>query len=151
MKHKVLLITTLAIGLAAAPAAFADGDHAATKGASKFGKDSAVTAFEPEEGFKMSETALSSLGVRFRKLDGASLWSIPKDALVRIKHVSGVYRRVEGWISFVLVETHGKNNSQVTIRSEDLQPGDEVAIDGATFLRMTEADLNADTVDSCSH
>jgi hypothetical protein len=147
MKH-VYWIITLMTAISAASIAHADGDEAAK---SKFGKDSAVTAFDSEEGFKMNETALSSLGVQFRKLEGSGAWSIPKDALVRIKHVTGVYRRVEGWISFVLVETPGKSNGQVTIRSEDLQAGDEVAVEGASFLRMTEADLNADTVDSCAH
>lgn len=130
---------------------WADGDHAAPKGVSRFSEKSAVTAFDPEEGFKMSDAALQNLGVRFAKIEGQAPWSVSKDALVRIKHTSGVYRRVESWISFVLVEVTAKKDGSVMIRSEDLQAGDEVAVEGASFLRMTEADLNADTVDSCAH
>lgn len=143
----VLSLMTLFVG---GVWAWADGDHAAPKGVSRFGENSAVTAFDPEEGFKMKPAALDSLGVQFKKLEGSGPWNVPKAALVHIKHASGVYRRFEGWISFVLVQGATKGGA-TTVQSEDLQPGDEIAVEGASFLRMTEADLNADTVDSCSH
>lgn len=129
--------------------ALADGDHAAPKGVSRFGENSAVTAFDAEEGFKMSPSSLQTLGVRFAKLEGQGPWAVSKNALVHIKHTSGVYRRVDGWITFVLVQAATKNGA-LKIESEDLQSGDEVAVEGAAFLRMTEADLNSDTVDGCA-
>ncbi len=134
-----------------APSARASGDHSAPKQEFKAAKHSAVTAFDPEEGFKMSEKALQSLGIKFARLDGKNPLSIPKSALVRIKHVTGVYRRAEGWISFVLVDASSAAGATSLVRSEDLETGDEVAVEGAAFLRLTEADLNADTVDGCAH
>lgn len=150
MKYKTINFYLAAL-LTITASAWADGDHAAPKSTSRFSEKSAVTAFDPEEGFKMSDAALQTLGVRFAKIDGHGSWTVSKNALVWIKHTSGVYRRFENWISFILVEVVSKKDGSVTIRSEDLQAGDEVAVEGASFLRMTEADLNADTVDSCSH
>lgn len=146
-----LISLFLILSVLSAPSLRADGDHAAPKKEAKFSETSAVSAFDPEAGFQLKEAALSSLGVRFQALNDALVWQVPQAALVRIKHVTGVYRRAEGWISFVLVEAQGRSAGSVTIRSEDLQAGDEIAVEGAPFLRMTEADLNADTVDSCSH
>lgn len=130
---------------------WASGDSTTLKVGSRFGEKSAVTDFNPEEGFKMSADSLQTLGVRFKKLEEKEPWTISKDAVVRIKHTSGVYRRFEGWISFVIVKSTSKKEGVISIQSEDLQPGDEIAVEGALFLRMTEADLNSDTVDSCSH
>lgn len=147
---KVFILVIYALGLSGT-VALADGDHAAPKGGPRLNEKSAVIAFDPEEGFKMSNRAFATLGIQFKKIEGASPWSVSEKALVRIKHTSGVYRRYQDWISFVIVQVSGKKNGNVLIHSEDLQPGDEIAFEGASFLRLTEADLNADTVDSCSH
>ncbi|MCM2279017.1 MAG: hypothetical protein NDJ89_13155 [Oligoflexia bacterium] len=124
-----------------------------TASAAAWGADTkkAVTDFNPEEGFKMSERALQGLGVKFAKLEGRSPWLLPAEALVRIKHSTGVYRRYEGWISLALVTVAAKSQKGLRVTSEDLQEGDEVAVTGGSFLRMTDADLNSDTVDSCAH
>lgn len=114
-------------------------------------KGGAVTAFSKEDGFKLSNKAVSNLGVTFNALKGAGPWMIPKSALVRIKHSTGVYRKWDGWITMVLVKVLNQTNETVTIKSIDLQAQDEVAITGIPFLRMTEADLNSDTVDACAH
>jgi len=118
---------------------------------SKFGQHMAVTAFDPEDGFKLSERAVDSLKVKFIRLTQNGQWRIPKSALVYIKNSIGVYRRYQGWIALVLVKKIAFEKDWVVVLSEDLLRGDDVAISGTTFLRMTELDLNADTVDTCSH
>jgi hypothetical protein len=143
---QVLIVASAVLAMSLASYVFAEEEKAA-----KLKEGSAVTAFDPQEGFKLTDSSLVSLGVRFKKISGGGPWSLPKSALVRIKHSSGVYRRTDGWIAFVLAESQGKGSAELTIRSEDLQDGDEVAVEGASFLRMTEADLNSDTVDSCAH
>ena len=112
---------------------------------------SAVTAFNKEDGFKLSEKALKNLEVTFRKISGSGPWTVPKSSLVRIKHSSGVYRKWNGWITMVLVNVIAQSKDTITITSVDLQGQDEVAVTGVSFLRMTDADLNSDTVDSCAH
>ena len=114
-------------------------------------KGGAVMAFNKEDGFKLSNRAMSNLGVGFTNIKGNGPWILPKLALVKIKHSIGVYRRWDGWISMVLVNVVGQTKETVTIKSIDLEAQDEVAITGVPFLRMTEADLNSDTVDACSH
>ena len=114
-------------------------------------KGGAVSAFTKEDGFKLSDKAIANLGVTFTTIKGKSSWAVPKSALVRIKHSTGVYRKWDGWITMVLVKVLSKTKDTVTIKSVDLQNMDDVAITGVPFLRMTEADLNSDTVDACSH
>lgn len=114
-------------------------------------KGGAVTAFSKDDGFKLSDKAIKNLGVRFVKLTGSGPWTISKAALVRIKHSTGVYRKWDGWITMVLVKVLSQTKKTVKIKSVDLQDQDHVAVTGVSFLRMTEADLNSDTVDSCAH
>lgn len=144
MKFLIISILTFA------QVSFASGE--ATSGTTvEIKKGGAVTAFSEEDGFKLSRKALKNLEVTFKTVEGAGPWTIPKSSLVRIKHSTGVYRRWDGWITMVLVKVLSQNKDTVTIKSVDLQHQDEVAITGVPFLRMTDADLNSDTVDSCAH
>ena len=111
----------------------------------------AVTAFSKEDGFKLSDKAIKNLDVAFKSLKGSGPWEVPKSSLVRIKHATGVYRKWDGWITMVLVNVLSQTKDSVTIKSVDLQDEDQIAVSGVAFLRMTDADLNSDTVDSCAH
>ena len=111
----------------------------------------AVTEFSKEDGFKLSEQSLKRLGISFSALKTEGAWTVPIQAMVKLKHTMGVYRRFDGWIAYVLVKQVKKDGATVTITSEDLQKGDEVAISGTAFLRMIEVDLNTDTVDGCAN
>lgn len=119
--------------------------------AGQFGPGLAVTDFSKEDGYKMSDRALKKLGIGFKALQGKGPWSLPAEALVHIKQSTGVYRRYEGWITLVLVNVKSRKDGMVVLESIDLQAGDEVAVSGAIFLRMTDSDLNSETVDSCAH
>lgn len=114
-------------------------------------KGAAVTAFTKEDGFKLTKKAIISLDVKFISLASSKTWDVPKSSLVKIKNSTGVYRRYDGWITLVLVKVLKKKGELVTIKSVDLEEGDGVATSGVKFLRMTDADLNSDTVDACAH
>lgn len=109
-------------------------------------------ALKNEDGsFKLSEKSTRQMGINFQKITNSGPWILPHEALVKVKFTTGVYRRYEGDITFVIakvLKTEGKN---IVIESSDLEAGDEVATSGTNFLRLTEADLNSDTVDSCAH
>ena len=110
------------------------------------------SATKNEDGsFKLSEKSIQQLGVSFLKLLKMSPWVIPVESLVKIKFTSGVYRRYEGDITFVSVKILKNNGVHAFVESSDLEAGDEVAVTGTSFLRLTEADLNSGTVDSCAH
>lgn len=112
---------------------------------------SAVSQYNELDGFKITARAEKNLGVTFLKLEKEKSWEIPKSALLTIKHSNAVFRKWNGWITMVLVKVGEKKGKTVKIKSVDLQAGDEIAITGVPFLRMTEADLNSDTVDACAH
>lgn len=101
--------------------------------------------------FKLTEKSVSTLGITFLKLGTASPWKVPASALVKIKFTAGVYRRFKGDITYVIVKILKTDQNSVIIEAEDLEAGDEVATSGVGFLRLTEADLNSETVDNCAH
>lgn len=101
--------------------------------------------------FKISDKSLNVMGIKFIKLTGSGPWELPKDALVKIKFTQGVYRKYEGDITYVLVTAIKTDGQKIIIKSDDLETGDEVAVTGVNFLRLTEADLNSETVDNCAH
>lgn len=117
----------------------------------RFGPGKAVESFDKEEGFKISDKAANSLGVKFTPLANKGPWRVPAASIVHMKQSVAVYRRFEGWISMVLVKINSRENGFVEIQSADLEHGDEIAVSGVSFLRMTDADLNSGTVDSCAH
>jgi hypothetical protein len=145
-----LIILLMIISMNAFQATFASGEKESGTTV-EIKKGGAVTAFTKEDGFKLSDKAIKNLGVTFNTLSGTGPWMVPKSALVRIKHSTGVYRKWDGWITTVLVKVLNQTKETVTIKSVDLQDQDKVAITGVPFLRMTEADLNSDTVDNCAH
>lgn len=101
--------------------------------------------------FKLTEKSIKTMGIKFQNLNGKSPWLLPSNALVKIKFTQGVYRKIEEDITYVLVSVLKKDGNSVLVSSDDLMSGDEVAISGVHFLRLTEADLNSDTVDNCAH
>lgn len=129
---------------------FASGDHSGGEKA-EIKEGGAVTAFNEADGFKLSKKATQNLGIKFEKLSGSGPWIVPKSSLIYIKHSVGVYRKWDGWVTMVLVKELAKTDKTVTIQSIDLQADDQIAISGVNFLRMTDADLNSDTVDACAH
>jgi hypothetical protein len=117
----------------------------------KLKEGGAVTAFSKEDGFKLSNLAAEKLGVKFTSLNSNGPWKVPKESLIRIKYSTGVYRKWDGWITMVLVTVLSEGEDHYLIKSIDLQNEDEIAISAVSYLRMTEADLNSDTVDACAH
>lgn len=112
----------------------------------------APAGIKNEDGsFKVSDKSLNLMGIKFTKLQNAGPWELPKDALVKIKFTQGVYRKYEGDITYVLVTVLKTDAHRIVVKSDDLDIGDEVAVAGTNFLRLTESDLNSETVDSCAH
>ncbi|MFT6633554.1 MAG: hypothetical protein ACJAS4_003525 [Bacteriovoracaceae bacterium] len=130
--------------------AYASGDHSAG-GKVDLKPWSAITEHSELDGFKMTKKAQENLGVTFTSLSGIGPWKIPKTSLLKIKHSSAVFRRWDGWITIILVKVLEEGEDYFKISSVDLESNDEIAASGVQFLRMTEADLNSDTVDACSH
>ena len=110
-----------------------------------------VATLNEDGSFTLNKNSQQTLGIKFMRLNSTGPWLVPKESLVHVKFSKGVYRFYDGSITFVLVSTLKEEKDYVLISSSDLEAGDEIAIKGTSFLRLTEADLNSDTVDACAH
>lgn len=144
----IFLICSIFTGILFAQTA---GAEEAEETSARFGPGKAVEAFSKEDGFKLSAKAISSLGVQFTTLKGNGPWTVPAHSIVHFKQSTAVYRRYDGWLTMVLVKIVKEQVGTTVISSSDLEAGDEVATEGVSFLRLTDADLNSGTVDNCAH
>lgn len=93
---------------------------------SNVGPGKAVTAADPERGFKLSEAAVRRLGIKTQALRAGAM-AIPQDSIVHSREETGVYRVRDGW--FRLVDPR---------KPEALQPGDEIVVVGMGLVRVAE-------------
>ncbi len=123
---------------------FADGDEApaASNGAAKLLEDGEFTITEKSE---------KRLGLVWLTLKGNGPWQVPEEAIVKIKFTKAVYRKYEGKISLIILESLKKENGSSIIQSPDLADGDKIAIKGTKYIRLAELDISSGTVDSCAH
>jgi hypothetical protein len=108
--------------------------------AANVGPGKAVTAIDGER-FQMSEKALNTLKVRFAPWKS----EVPVAALVRIQDSTGIFQRSDGWISFEPVKVLRQSGGSAFIQSFHLKADAEIAVEGALFLRITEADLHSES------
>ena len=100
----------------------------------------AVYETSNEKGMKLTERALKNIEVKTTKATGSTQHSLSKESLVYFQDEIGVYRLRENWFKLVKIQVIKKGLSEVTIRSSELQNGDEIAIHGADLLRVSEMD-----------
>lgn len=106
--------------------------------ASNVGPDKGITEANEDKGVKLSPEALKNFEIKTQTLSGAGPWTVPASARLLALEESNLYRLRDGYfkrIDFVLIKS---NASQMTVRSEELQPGDEVVTGGIGFLRIAE-------------
>jgi len=102
------------------------------------GSGKAVTEASREKGIKLSEKALQVLGIQVRPIMGNSPFQIPAAALVYFQDEIGVYRFRGGFFTLIPVKILKKTESDITLMSGELRPGDGIAQKGVGFLRVAE-------------
>lgn len=105
----------------------------------RVGPGKAVEAIDKDGGFKLSARALKSIEVVLRTVEGPT-FEIPKEAIVYYGVKVGVYRRRNEMFRLVPVKIQKKATTTVTAHSEEVQAKDEIAIEGAALLRVSEMD-----------
>ena len=123
----------------------ADGDHSAPPTS-----DGAAKLLEDGD-FSLTPAAEKRLGIEWQALQGDGSWKVPLDSIVKIKFTKAVYRKFEGRITLVILESIKQEGKFAVIKSADLASGDQVATKGTKFLRLAEVDISSSTVDNCSH
>lgn len=111
-------------------------------------KNGAAKALEDGE-FSMTETAEKRMGIQWLTLQGKGPWKVPAEVVLRIKFTKAAYRKFEGRITLIVLESVKQEDNSVWIMSPDLESGDQIAIKGVKYLRLTELDLFQGAVDSC--
>jgi hypothetical protein len=109
---------------------------------SNIGPGFAVTEADHDQGFKLSEKALKTLGLEWKPVQNASAVTVPSSSLVFFKDETGVYRVRDGWIKLIEgeVEITGKSARFMPQDKTAFKSGDQIVTAGVPLLRVTELD-----------
>lgn len=103
----------------------------------------AVIAISKTEGFKLSEKAIQTLGVKtgIPTSFGQSVFEVPSESLVYSEFRVGIYRLREDWFKFIEVDRVHRLAPFSRVHTKEfnsLRSQDRVAIQGAPLLRVVE-------------
>lgn len=120
---------------------------------SEVGPDNAVTEADPEKGFKLSDPALKTMGIKTKPVLSHPISDLPKEAIVTFQAETGVYRLRDGWFKLIegKVNTNGMQFQFIPQGKEDIKVGDQIVIHGVSFLRVTELDTFSGSEEGDAH
>ena len=101
-------------------------------------KEKAVLEGSPERGIKLSEKAISRLGLNFFDIQSTGKIEVPNQGIVHSLSVEGVYRVRDGWFKFLIINPLRKDASTTTFQSSELAIGDRVVTLGSELVRVAE-------------
>lgn len=113
------------------------GGHEGHGSSKAIGKGKAIEEVDETKGFRMSEEAKETIGVKLRKPSESPL-VIPKDALVVSLDKRGIYRYRDGFFKMLPVKIEGEDKNTFTVAVNGLRDGDEIAVEGVGLLRVTD-------------
>jgi hypothetical protein len=105
------------------------------------GPGKAVVEASPVNGMRLSDAAVKTLGLTFQEIETTTIHHVPAQSIVYHQADIGIYRLREGWIKLVDVEIAKKSPTEVTIKTRELKPRDQIAVRGVSLLRVTELDV----------
>ncbi len=108
----------------------------------------AIEAAQMDKGFRLKERARQALAIQFTPVQAHEV-SVGAGGVVRFQDYIAVYRKRDGWIRMVEVEASPNSDGGLRFSSKDFQPGDEVANQGASALRIIDLDLWGPKADAC--
>lgn len=104
----------------------------------KVGPDKGIIQADEHEGFKLSAEALKNFDLKFIKVDERTVFSIPTSAIVYSGEEVNVFRVRDGFFKRIDFKTIRKTANEVTLSSEQLKGGDQIVVQGISFLRVAE-------------
>lgn len=105
------------------------------------GPGKAVLETLKEQGFRLSEKAKSTVGIKTIKL--TANFQIPGSALIHERGEFGVYIKKGEWFKYIEVEVEKPFATNVKIESSKIHIGDEIVILGVSLLRLAELNLSS--------
>lgn len=92
---------------------------------------------EPE-GFKLTPEAFKNFGVQLKQVSPGVVMTLSKKSIFFGLEERNLYRYRNGFFKRIDFKTHSKTKTEITVSSDDLQAGDQIATAGLGFLRIAE-------------
>ena len=102
------------------------------------GPDKGIVEASEDRGIKLSPEALKNFELKMTKLSGSSPWKLPLSARLLAGEEVNLYRHRDGFFKRIDFTAVASTSSEVTVRSSELNSGDEIVIGGIGFLRIAE-------------
>ena len=116
------------------------------------GPGKAILEANHEKGFRLSEGAFKTIGVKTAAIQaGTGSATVPRAALVFFQGEVGVYRVTDGWYKLIEVQIASRNKETAVVRSNELKSGDQVAITGVGLLRVADLDASGGNEEGHGH
>jgi len=121
-----------------------EDDHDHTDGESdeeegkNIGSTKGIVEFSKKDGFKLSPEALKNFDLSYLELKGQGPWILSKSSVVYSGNESNLFRKRNGYfksVDFRIVQDLG---DRISVKSIELQEGDQLALTGLGFLRIAE-------------
>lgn len=110
------------------------------------GPGKAVLETSKEQGFRLSEKAKSTIGIKTIKL--AANFQIPGSALIHERGEFGVYVKKGEWLKYIEIEVEKPFAQNIKIESSKIHVGDEIVISDVSLLRLAELNLSSGGADN---
>jgi hypothetical protein len=104
----------------------------------KIGLGKGITAFNKEEGFKISAEAEKNFELKYIPYLTQGPVSIPKTAIFFGLEEKNIYRVRNGFLKRIDFKEIVKSANEIKIESKDLMVGDKIVATGIGFLRIVE-------------
>jgi len=101
------------------------------------GKGKAILAIDENKGFMLSEEAIKSLGIEFKKVD-SSTFMITKETLVTYKMNKAVYRFRDGFFRLQDAQILNEFDHGYKVEVKGIKGGDHIVTSGTGLLRVTD-------------
>jgi hypothetical protein len=109
-------------------------DHGSVKA---IGKGKAIEVVDEQRGFKLSEEAIKTLGIRLKNVNGGVFY-IGKKTLVTSRMIKGIYRFREGFFKLLKAEILKERKGGYLVKVEGMNAGDQIVVSGVGVLRVAD-------------
>lgn len=118
---------------------------------SQIGPDKGIIAFDEDNGFKLSPEALKNFDLKMMNVDTRDTLTIDSVAIVTVGQEKNLFRFRNGYFKRIDYTLVSKTANRVTIKSKDLQTGDQIVVQGLGFLRISEIAATGGAPEGHSH
>lgn len=126
-------------------------EHEEEEPSASVGPGKAITHATKKSGIQLSQSAVQTLGLKLQTVQTRGIHIVPKKAVARFQDEAGVFRLRDGWYKLVEITPLPQSETQCTVKTDDIQPGDQIVIEGAHLLRVAELEAWGGSGDGHGH